>query len=158
MKSPAAFSTSGLVATLALTLALSIDAPASSALPKSSVVYDAGDSATAIKLSDAQLETLLGPVALYPDALIALILPASASSSDIVLAARYLAANQDPQQLDAQAWDESVRSLARYPDVIKWLDENLAWTQQLGTAFLAQPAEVMQAVQRLRARARAAGT
>jgi hypothetical protein len=72
MKSPAAFSTSGLVATLALTLALSIDAPASSALPKSSVVYNAGDSATAIKLSDAQLETLLGPVALYPDALIAL--------------------------------------------------------------------------------------
>lgn len=51
-----------------------------------------------------------------------------------------------------------MRSLARYPDVIKWLDENLAWTQQLGTAFLAQPAEVMQAVQRLRARARAAGT
>ena len=158
MKSPAAFSTSGLVATLALTLALTIDAPAASALPKSSVVYNAGDPATATKLTDAQLETLLGPVALYPDALIALILPASASSSDIVLAARYLAANQDPQQLDAQAWDESVRSLARYPDVIKWLDENLAWTQQLGTAFLAQPAEVMQAVQRLRARARAAGT
>lgn len=134
-------------------------APAS-ALPPSSVVYNpaGGTTASAVKLTDAQLETLLGPIALYPDALIALILPASASSSDIVLAARYLAANQDPQQLDAQAWDESVRSLARYPDVIKWLDENLAWTQQLGTAFLAQPAEVMQAVQRLRARARAAGT
>ena len=158
MKLPAAFSASGLVATLLLTLALTIDAPAASALPKSAVVYDAGDSAAAPKLSDAQLESLLGPVALYPDALIALILPASASSSDIVLAARYLAANQDPQQLETQAWDESVRSLARYPDVIKWLDENLAWTQQLGTVFLAQPAEVMQAVQRLRARARAAGT
>ena len=131
-----------------------------SALPPSSVVYNpaAGPAASAVKLTGVQLETLLGPVALYPDALIALILPASASSSDIVLAARYLAANQDPQQLDAQAWDESVRSLARYPDVIKWLDENLAWTQQLGTAFLAQPAEVMQAVQRLRARARDAGT
>jgi len=158
MKLPAAFSAFSVVATLSLTLALTTDAPAASALPKSSVVYNAGDPATATKLTDAQLETLLGPVALYPDALIALILPASASSSDIVLAARYLAANQDPQQLDAQAWDESVRSLARYPDVIKWLDENLAWTQQLGTAFLAQPAEVMQAVQRLRARARAAGT
>ena len=158
MKLPAAFSAFSVVATLSLTLALTTDAPAASALPKSSVVYSSGDPATATKLTDAQLETLLGPVALYPDALIALILPASASSSDIVLAARYLAANQDPQQLDAQAWDESVRSLARYPDVIKWLDENLAWTQQLGTAFLAQPAEVMQAVQRLRARARAAGT
>jgi hypothetical protein len=105
MKSPAAFSAFSLVATLSLTLALTIDAPAASALPKSSVVYNAGDPAAATKLTDAQLETLLGPVALYPDALIALILPASASSSDIVLAARYLAANQDPQQLDAQAWD-----------------------------------------------------
>ena len=158
MKLPAAFSASGLVATLSLTLALTIDAPAASALPKSSDVYNAGDPAADTKLSEAQLESLLGPVALYPDALIALILPASASSSDIVLAARYLAANQDPLQIDHQAWDESVRSLARYPDVIKWLDENLAWTQQLGTVFLAQPAEVMQAVQRLRARARAAGT
>jgi hypothetical protein len=158
MKLPAAFSASGLVATLSLTLALTIDAPVASALPKSSDVYNAGDPAAAPKLSDAQLESLLGPVALYPDALIALILPASASSSDIVLAARYLAANQDPLLIDNQEWDESVRSLARYPDVIKWLDENLAWTQQLGTVFLAQPAEVMQAVQRLRARARAAGT
>ena len=158
MKLPTAFSASGLVATLSLTLALTIDAPVASALPKSSDVYNAGDPAADTKLSEAQLESLLGPVALYPDALIALILPASASSSDIVLAARYLAANQDPLQIDHQAWDESVRSLARYPDVIKWLDENLAWTQQLGTVFLAQPAEVMQAVQRLRARARAAGT
>ena len=156
MKLPAAFPALGLAAALAL--ALTPPAPAASALPKSSVVYNAGDSAAAPKLTDAQLETLLGPVALYPDALIALILPASASSSDIVLAARYLAANHDPLQIDNQAWDESVRSLARYPDVIKWLDENLAWTQQLGTVFLAQPAEVMQAVQRLRARARAAGT
>ena len=113
---------------------------------------------TALRLEPAQLETLLGPVALYPDALIALILPAATEPSDIVLAARFLAANSTSLALENQPWDESVRSLARYPDIIKWLDENLAWTKQLGEAFLAQPAEVMQAIQRLRARARAAGT
>jgi hypothetical protein len=113
---------------------------------------------TAPQLEPAQLETLLGPVALYPDALIALILPATTAPSDIVLAARFLAANATSLPLETQPWDESVRSLARYPDIIKWLDENLAWTKQLGEVFLAQPAEVMQAIQRLRTRARAAGT
>ena len=113
---------------------------------------------TAPRLEPAQLETLLGPVALYPDALIALILPAATEPSDIVLSARFLAANASSLPLENQPWDESVRSLARYPDIIKWLDENLAWTKQLGEAFLAQPAEVMQAIQRLRSRARAAGT
>ena len=115
-------------------------------------------SASASQLDHAQLETLLGPIALYPDALIALVLPASASPSDVVLAARYLNANGDPNQVDVQPWDESVRSLAHYPEVVKWMDENLSWTKQVGEAFLAQPADVMQAVQRLRARARDAGT
>ena len=118
----------------------------------------ATDNATTPRLEPAQLETLLGPVALYPDALIALILPAATAPSDIVLAARFLAANSSAILVENQPWDESVRSLARYPDIIKWLDENLAWTKQLGETFLAQPAEVMQAVQRLRTRARAAGT
>ena len=124
------------------------------ALPPSSATLTTGGP----QLSEAQLEALLGPVALYPDALIALILPAATAPSDVVLAARFLAAQSDPSRLDAQPWDESVRSLTRYPDVIKWLDENLAWTKQVGEAFVAQPAAVMQAVQRLRARARAAGT
>jgi hypothetical protein len=110
------------------------------------------------QLNNEQLETLLGPIALYPDALIALILPAATSPSDVVLAARYLAASGDASQIDTQPWDESVRSLTHYPEVLKWMDENLSWTKQVGEAFLAQPADVMQAVQRLRTRARAAGT
>jgi hypothetical protein len=126
------------------------------ALPPSSATITTNPAAP--QLTEAQLETLLGPVALYPDALIALILPAATAPSDVVLAARFLAAQSDPSRLDTQPWDESVRSLTRYPDVIKWLDENLAWTKQVGEAFVAQPAAVMQAVQRLRARARAAGT
>jgi len=145
----------GLAFTAAITLAAAARAqtPAPNLPPSSATI-----SATASpQLSDAQLETLLGPVALYPDA-IALILPAATAPSDVVLAARFLAVNRDELQLENQPWDESVRGLARYPDVIKWMDENLAWTKQVGEAFLAQPADAMQAVQRLRARARAAGT
>lgn len=105
-----------------------------------------------------QLDQLLGPIALYPDALLALILPASTNASDIVLAARFLQGGGLPGQADLQPWDESVRGLARFPQVIRWMDENLAWTKQLGDAFALQPAEVMNAIQRLRTRAREAGT
>lgn len=109
------------------------------------------------RLTPEQLDQLLGPIALYPDALIALILPAATAPSDVVLAARYLNGG-DSARVDEQPWDDSVRALAHYPDVVKWMDENLRWTQQLGEAFLDQPAEVMKSVQRLRAEARAAGT
>jgi hypothetical protein len=105
-----------------------------------------------------QLEQLLGPIALYPDALIALMLPAATAPADVVLAARYLNDGGDPNAVASRAWDESVKSLVHYVAVVKWMDNNLAWTKQVGEAFLAQPAEVMQAIQRLRARARAAGT
>lgn len=106
-----------------------------------------------------QLDQLLGPIALYPDALIAIILPACTAPTDIVLAARHLRDNgNDLSAIESRPWDDSVKSLAHYPDVLKWLDENLPWTQQVGEAFLAQPAEVMQSIQRLRAKARAAGT
>lgn len=108
-------------------------------------------------LSDADLETLVGPIALYPDALLGIMLPAAVNSTDIVLAARYLDNGGDAAQADGQPWDESVRALARYPDVLQWMDENLDWTQQLGVTFLAQEEALMLAVQRLRARANALG-
>ena len=112
-------------------------------------------------LSPDDMDTLTGPIALYPDALIAIILPASTYSSDIVLAARFLDANGDSAQAQtlagSQPWDQSVRALAHYPDVLHWMDQNLAWTQQLGAAFFAQPEDVMASIQRLRARAQAAG-
>ncbi len=105
-----------------------------------------------------ELDHLFGPIALYPDALIALILPATTVSSDVVLASRYLSANGNPTNVENELWDDSVKALMHYPDVIKWMDQNLAWTKQAGEAFLAQPVEVMNSVQRLRAKARAAGT
>lgn len=106
----------------------------------------------------AELDELYGPIALYPDALIALILPASTVPSDVVMAARYLDNNGDMAKIDDQDWDDSVVDLMHYPDLIKWMDENLAWTKQAGEAFLAQQSDVMSSIQRLRAKARAAGT
>ena len=108
--------------------------------------------------SPEQLDQLLGPIALYPDPLVALILPASTVPSDITLAANYLATNGAPGGIDAQPWDPSVKALARYPDVVKWMNGNLDWTQALGAAFAQQPADVMKSVQQLRVQARAAGT
>jgi hypothetical protein len=109
--------------------------------------------------SPEELEQLLAPIALYPDALLAIILPAATAPTDIVLAARYLRDNPgDRSQIEHRAWDESVKSLTSYPEVVLWLDDNLSWTQQIGDAFARQSADVMQAVQRLRAKARAAGT
>ena len=110
-----------------------------------------------LQLSPEELDRLLAPIALYPDALIALILPASTVPSDLVLAARYLGSNGDPAQIANQPWDDSVKSLARYPDVLKWMDQNLDWTTTVGDAFIDQPADVMNSVQRLRVKALAAG-
>ena len=109
------------------------------------------------QLSAEELNGLLAPIALYPDALVALILPASTVPTDLVLAARYVASNGDPAQVSNQPWDDSVKSLVRYPDVLKWMDQNLEWTTTVGEAFIAQPADVMNSIQRLRADAVAAG-
>jgi len=113
------------------------------------------------QFSPDDMDALTGPIALYPDALIAIILPASTYLVDIVLAARFLEAGGDSARAqtlaDSQPWDQSVRALAHYPDVLHWMDENRAWTRQLGAAFLTQPEDVMASIQRLRARAQAAG-
>lgn len=109
-------------------------------------------------LNEEQLNELVGPIALHPDALVALILPAATVPSDIVLAARYLAAGGLIAKVEDQSWDDSVKALARYPDLVQWMDENLAWTKQLGETFDNQPADLMKAIQRMRAKARAAGT
>src|ERR1039458_638527 len=101
-------------------------------------------------LTAAQLDQLLGPIALYPDPLIAQILPASTLPAQIVLADRYVAGGGDLSQLDQQPWDPSVQALARYPSVLKWMDDNLNWTTDLGQAFLNQQQDVMESIQRLR--------
>jgi hypothetical protein len=100
--------------------------------------------------SDSQLDQLLGPIALYPDPLVAEILPAATFPTQIVMADRYLNGGGDPNLIDQQPWDPSVRALARYPTVLKWMDDNLSWTTQLGQAFVNQQPDVMVSIQRLR--------
>jgi hypothetical protein len=106
---------------------------------------------------DARLDTLLGPIALYPDPLISLILPASTVPSQISQASAFLIQYGDPTQIDSQPWDPSVRGLAHYPTVVTWMADNMAWTQALGAAFSSSPGDVMASIQRLRARALASG-
>jgi hypothetical protein len=103
--------------------------------------------------SDAQLDQLLGPIALYPDPLMAVLLPAATEPSQIVIADRYVQNGGDPNAIDQQGWDPNVQALAHYPDVLKWMDDNLNWTTQLGEAFQNQQQEVMDSVQRLRTQA-----
>jgi hypothetical protein len=109
------------------------------------------------QFSSADLDRLLQPVALYPDPLIAEMLPAATMPSEIVLADRYISQGGDPSQIEQQPWDQSVQAVAHYPNVLKWMDDNLPWTTQVGQAFLSQQQDVMAAVQRLRAQAQALG-
>lgn len=113
-----------------------------------------------------QLDQLVAPIALYPDDLVGLILMASTYPLEVVQADRWL---QDPanaslsgarltQALQSQPWDASVKALAAYPKIVSWMDNALDWTEAVGDAFLAQQPDVMDAVQRLRQRAQAAGT
>jgi hypothetical protein len=104
------------------------------------------------------LEQLVAPIALYPDALVAIILPAATASSDIVLASRYLDAGGDPNNVDGQPWDDSVKSLVHYPELVRWMNQNLDWAEEIGDAYADQPDDVMNAIQRARARAMANGT
>src|SRR5262245_58037522 len=110
------------------------------------------------KRSAADLEKLLGPIALYPDPLIATMLPASVYPLEIVQAARFVADTNNLAKLDEQPWDDNVKAVARVPGAIKKLNEDLNWTIELGEAFLAQDKDVMDTVQALRAKAQKAGT
>ncbi len=110
-----------------------------------------------------EIEQLVAPVALYPDALVAQILMASTYPLEVVSAARWAKANpgvKDKALEDAmqkQPWDPSVKSLTAFPQVLAMMNDKLDMTQQLGDAFLGQQKEVLDAVQRLRAKAQAAG-
>ena len=117
------------------------------------------------KLKQEELDQIVAPIALYPDALLAQILMASTYPLEIVQAARWFkqGSNKDLKgaqletALQAQPWDPSVKSLVAFPQVLTMMNEKLDWTQKLGDAFLAQEKDVMDAVQKLRARAEASG-
>lgn len=109
-------------------------------------------------LSNEQMDNLLAPIALYPDPLLAQVLPASTFVDQIDQAARWLRGNNNNSTgVDNQSWDVSVRSIAHYPQVVYMMGEKLDWTTALGQAYVNQSTDVITSVQRLRARAKAAG-
>jgi Protein of unknown function (DUF3300) len=116
------------------------------------------------QLAYEQLNQLVAPIALYPDALVAQILAASTYPTEIADADRFVQQNASmPHQelahiVDTQAWDPSVKALTAFPSVLSNLGRNLDWTSKLGNAYYNQPQDVMAAVQTMRQRAYTAGT
>ncbi len=120
-------------------------------------------SGTQAAISQEKLDSLLAPIALYPDQLLAQTLMAATYPLDVVAAARFVKENKDlkGEALDKAVleknWDPSVQSLTAYPQVLEMMNDKLEWTQELGDAFLADQKRVMQTVQGLRQKAEAAG-
>jgi hypothetical protein len=114
-------------------------------------------------LDAGQLDQLVAPIALYPDPLLAQVLMASTYPLEIVQADRWAKANKSLKgdaltaALDKQDWDASVKQLVSTLTVLAMMNDKLDWTQALGDAVLAQQADVMDAIQRLRAKAQANG-
>jgi uncharacterized protein DUF3300 len=114
-------------------------------------------------LKPEQLEQLVAPIALYPDALVAEILMASTYPLEVVEADRWAKQNKGlkgdalKQAADKQTWDDSIKSLTATPDVLDMMSSKLDWTQNLGNAVLAQQPDIMDAIQRLRTKAQANG-
>jgi hypothetical protein len=110
-----------------------------------------------------QLQQLVAPIALYPDALVAQILAAATYPDQVVVADRWLQQHPDLKgkqlgdEVDKQPWDPSVKSLVEFPSVLANMDKNLSWTSSLGDAYVNQQQEVMNAVQVMRDRAEKAG-
>jgi len=137
--------------------------PAWAQQPPPPATASASAAAPAASVSQEELDKLLAPIALYPDALVAQVLMASTFPLEIVEAARWSKANpsvKDKALEDAmqkQAWDPAVKSLTSVPQVLQQMNDKLDWTQKLGKAFVDQQEDVMKTVQGLRAKANAAG-
>lgn len=150
-----------LLTALMLTLSSSL---AHSQQPASPAPAAVGAGAIASQsFTQQELDQLLAPIALYPDALLAQILMASTYPLEVVQAARWVDSNPKltggalEDALAKQPWDPAVKSLTAVPNVLQQMNDQLEWTQKLGDAFLAQQQAVMDTVQALRAKAHVAG-
>src|SRR5438309_6200763 len=116
-----------------------------------------------VQQSPKELQQLVAPIALYPDALIAQILAASTYPTEIVEADRWMQQHSDlkgkqlGKEVDKQPWEPSVKALTQFPSVLANMDKNLSWTSSLGDAYVNQQQTVMAAVQVMRQRAQQAG-
>jgi Protein of unknown function (DUF3300) len=117
----------------------------------------------AAQQSPEQLQQLVAPIALYPDALIAQILSAATYPDQVVDAERWMEQHKDlkgaslASEVDKQSWDPSVKALAQFPAVLANMSQNLAWTSELGDVHVNQQQELTQAIQTMRQRAKQAG-
>ncbi len=113
--------------------------------------------------SAAQIQALVAPIALYPDALLAQVLSGATYPDQIAVAQNFLLQNASlkgqalMQEVDKQTWDPSVKALTAFPSVLGNMAKNLAWTSELGEVYNHQPKDVMEAVQTLRQKAKSAG-
>ncbi len=120
-------------------------------------------SAPPVQNSPQELQQLVAPIALYPDALIAQVLAASTYPTQIVEAERWMQSHSNLQgeelakEVDKQDWDPSVKALAQFPSVLENMDKNLSWTSSLGEAYVTHPQDVTDAVQALRQQAKKSG-
>src|SRR5260370_6609210 len=132
------------------------------------LAYQADQSATPAPVQGAQqtaeqLQQLVAPIALYPDALVAQILAAATYPDQVVEADRWMQQHSDlqgeqlGQEVDKQPWDPSVKALAEFPSVLANMDKNLSWTSALGDAYVNPQQEVMNAVQVMREHAQKSG-
>src|SRR5260370_1073471 len=117
----------------------------------------------ALEQSSDQLQQLVAPIALYPDTLIAQILPAATYPDQIVEAEQWIEQHKDltgealAKEVDKQSWDASVKALTQFPAVLANMSQNLAWTSELGDAYVNQQQNLTQAIQTMRQRAKQAG-
>lgn len=146
----------------AVTLALSAG-PEIAALRMGAVAHAQQAGQQGANLTMPQLQALVAPIALYPDSLLSQVLMAATYPLEVAEAASWQKSNANlkgdalQDALKNQSWDNSVKSLVSFPDALNTLGSKLDWTQRLGDAYLAQPKDLFQAVQDLRAKAKQAG-
>ena len=116
------------------------------------------DQSVYVNFTPDQLDNLLAPIALYPDPLLAQVLLAATFPDQIDEASRFLRGGGNPDDIDNQDWDVSVKAVAHYPTVLYMMDNRLDWTTSVGQAYVNQSADVDTSIQRLRGMAHDAGT
>ncbi|MET0540846.1 MAG: DUF3300 domain-containing protein [Variovorax sp.] len=137
--------------------------PAGGAPPSGTTSVASAQGQGAPVFSEAQIDQMMAPIALYPDSLLSQVLMASTYPADVVEAAKWSAAHPDQngdaaaKAVESQAWDPSVKSLVAFPQVIQMMGDKPDWVQNLGDAFLASSKDVLDSAQRLRTRAQSSG-
>ena len=148
---------------LAIGIAFCLQTAVPSLQPISAAQAQAQSDQSSAPLTSAQLQSLVSSIALYPDSLLSQMLMASTYPMEVAEAYNWYqsekgkSSTQIQNDLKNETWDNSVKSLISFPQALELMGTKLAWTQQLGDAYLAQPKQVMDAVQTLRKRAQSSG-